>query len=88
MVGPALLAVGVGSVLKRSRGKVPLSSIAAIIGGAALTETVFTRVCLAYGLLGIDTRRRDEKKRAMIGEAPKPKGELPIRIASERESRL
>ena len=90
VLGPAVLALGVISARRRSRGRLPLGSIAAIVAGAMVTETVVTRVCPLNALFGIDTRPR---RRARIGDARteegapiKKKGEISVREAAELAS--
>lgn len=54
IAGPALLFLGYNAFGGR-RGR--LKGLAAMLGGALLTETAITRVCPLNSALGIDTRR-------------------------------
>lgn len=57
MLGPALIGAGYGFLGGR-RGS--LAGLAAMIGGALVTETAVTRVCPLNEALGVDTARRIE----------------------------
>jgi hypothetical protein len=58
IIGPALLGAGYG-LLDGRRGR--LAGLAAMIGGALVTETAVTRVCPVNEVIGVDTARRIER---------------------------
>jgi hypothetical protein len=57
VVGPGLVIAGL-TLLEGKRGR-PLG-LAAMLGGAMISETALTRTCPLNGLLGIDTRKIED----------------------------
>lgn len=71
VVGPILLLVGIGTfagVLSLGTGTTGLAlATIATLAGLVLVVTAFTRTCLLYSVLGLDTSRT----RTTIRETPK-----------------